>query len=109
MPNSDEVIWKTGKSGTIRSESIISLATLPLIFLQHNILLPKDINNLNRVSIYSQKSKCVDYFNQILEISSLRVRGISMIPANEIADETDTYNKEIDENLLKLGLRRKEK
>ena len=59
--------------------------------------------------VYDKSINLDDYFNQILEISSLRVRGISMIPANEIADETDTYNKEIDENLLKLGLRRKEK
>lgn len=95
LPNSDEVIWKTGKSGTIRSESIISLATLPLIFLQHNILLPKDINNLNRVSIYSQKSKCVDYFNQILSHKDIShdIKGKHILTSERVKSALDlTYD-----------------
>jgi hypothetical protein len=52
----------------------LSLASIPLLFLLENGLLPKDIGQLNPVSIYSQKGKCVDFFNVILahdDISTL--------------------------------------
>jgi hypothetical protein len=61
-----DVIWKAGDSGKIKSEDVISLASIPLIFLKKNELLPKDIKGLNKISIYSQKSKCVDFFNSVM-------------------------------------------
>jgi hypothetical protein len=61
-----DVIWKSGDHGKIKSEDVISLASLPLIFLKNNGLLPKDIKGLNKISIYSQKSKCVDFFNSVM-------------------------------------------
>lgn len=61
-----DIIWKTGSTGSIKSEDIISLATLPLIFLKEQSLLPHDIRSLNKVSIYSQKSKCVEFFNEVM-------------------------------------------
>ncbi len=61
-----EVIWKTGDQGKIKSEDIISLASLPLIFLRNNNLLPNDLKGLNKISIYSQKSRCVDFFNSVM-------------------------------------------
>lgn len=68
-----EVIWKTGEEGNIKSEDVISMATIPLLFLQELDRLPEGIAQLNPISIYSQKSKCVDFFNAVLgnnEISS---------------------------------------
>jgi len=62
-----EIIWKTGDNGKIKSEDVISLAALPLIFLKNNDLLPDDLKSLSKINIYSQKSKCVDYFNSVLE------------------------------------------
>jgi len=62
-----EIIWKTGEAGKIKSEDVISLATLPLIFLRNNDLLPEDLKGLNKINIYSQKSKCVDFFNAVME------------------------------------------
>lgn len=50
-----EIIWKTGSSGKIKAEDVISLATLPLLFLQDKGLLPQDIKTLNKISVYSQK------------------------------------------------------
>jgi hypothetical protein len=64
--DSFDVIWKGGDHGKIKAEDVISLAALPLIFLKENDLLPKDIKGLNRISIYSQKSKCVDFFNSVM-------------------------------------------
>lgn len=67
------VIWKTGDKGEIKSEDVISLASLPLIFLQNSGLLPSDIKNLNKISIYSQKSKCVDYFNDVISNKEISI------------------------------------
>lgn len=67
-----DVIWKSGDHGKIKSEDVISLATLPLIFLKNNDLLPQDIKGLNKISLYNQKGRCVDFFNAVmadLEIS----------------------------------------
>jgi hypothetical protein len=65
-PKGFKVIWKAGSSGNIKAEDVISLATIPLIFLKNNSLLPKDIKSLNKISVYSQKSKCVDFFNSLM-------------------------------------------
>jgi hypothetical protein len=62
-----EIIWKTGDQGKIKSEDVISLAALPLIFLRNNDLLPEDLKGLNKINIYSQKSKCIDFFNSVIE------------------------------------------
>lgn len=61
-----DVIWKSGDQGKIKSEDVISLATLPLIFLRNNDLLPQDIKGLSKISLYSQKGKCVDFFNSVM-------------------------------------------
>lgn len=61
------IIWKAGESGKIRSEDVISLATIPLMVLNDKNLLPKGIKKLNPISIYSQKSKCISFFNSILD------------------------------------------
>lgn len=61
-----DVIWKTGDVGKIKAEDVISLSSLPLLFLKNKGLLPKSIKSLNKISIYSQKSKCVDFFNSVI-------------------------------------------
>ena len=70
-----EIIWKTGDQGKIKSEDVISLASLSLIFLKNNSLLPENLKGLNKISIYSQKSRCVDFFNTLMadgDISELK-------------------------------------
>jgi AIPR protein len=62
-----DIVWRAGTPGVIKSEDVLSMSSIPLLFLQENKLLPKDLNQLNPVSIYSQKSRCVDFFNAILE------------------------------------------
>ncbi|MBD3843339.1 MAG: hypothetical protein IE909_15950, partial [Campylobacterales bacterium] len=61
-----DIIWKTGDDGKIKSDDVISLSSLGLIFLKERKLLPSDIKSLNKVSIYSQKGKCVDFFNDVM-------------------------------------------
>jgi len=61
-----DIIWKTGDNGVIKSEDVISLSTLGLIFLKDRDKLPSDIKSLNKISIYSQKGKCVDFFNDVM-------------------------------------------
>lgn len=63
------IVWKTNESGSIKSEDVISWAILPLLQLQDNNLListPK----LNKVSIYSSKTKCVQAFGEIISFDS---------------------------------------
>jgi len=61
-----EIIWKTGDAGKIKSEDVISLSALGLIFLKGKGILPDDIKGLNKISVYSQKGKCVDFFNEVM-------------------------------------------
>lgn len=61
-----DVIWKTGDEGVIKSEDVISLSTLGLLFLKDQNLLPTNIKSLNKISIYSQKGRCVDFFNEVM-------------------------------------------
>jgi hypothetical protein len=67
LGNDFEIIWRSGEQGKIRSEDVISMASIPLLFLAKNGLLPDDIKPINKISIYSQKGKCVDFFNEIME------------------------------------------
>lgn len=66
---SDKVVWKSGQSGDIKVEDIVSMAVIPLIFLQEQGRLPNDktIKTLNAVSVYSQKSKCIDFYGDVLK------------------------------------------
>ena len=64
----DKIIWKSGQTGKIKVEDIVSMAVLPLIFLQEQGRLPnKSIKTLNVISIYSQKSKCIDFYGEVLK------------------------------------------
>lgn len=65
----DKVIWKSGQAGDIKVEDIVSMAVLPLIFLQEQGRLPNDktIKTFNPISVYSQKSKCVDFYGEVLK------------------------------------------
>ncbi|MDE5826960.1 MAG: hypothetical protein K2H57_05260, partial [Duncaniella sp.] len=69
----DDVIWKSGQTGKIKVEDVISMAVLPLLFLQEEGCLPKDksIHTFNPISIYSQKGKCVDFYGEVLRHPSI--------------------------------------
>lgn len=62
----DNVIWKTGMSGKIKVEDIVSIASLLFIHLQEKDLLAKGLNTLSPVAIYSAKSRCVDFFGDVV-------------------------------------------
>ncbi len=62
-----KVIWKAGGPGIIKPEDAISMATIPLIYMKDNSLLPNDIKNVSLTSIYSRKSQCVDFFHTIMD------------------------------------------
>ncbi len=64
-----KVIWKSGQSGEIKVEDIVSMAVIPLIYLQETGMLPEDrsIRTFNAISVYSQKSKCVDFYGDVLK------------------------------------------
>lgn len=81
-----DIIWKTGDEGIIKSEDVISLSTLGLIFLKEKDLLPNDLKSLNKISIYSQKGKCIDFFNEVMantEISN-EDKGKYVLKSNSV-------------------------
>ncbi len=92
-----DIIWKTGEKGKIKSEDVISLACLPLIFLKEKKLLPaNNLKSLNKINIYSQKSKCIDFFNEVISHKDIseEVNGRYKIK-NEIVKGALDLTKEI--------------
>lgn len=63
---SDDVIWKTNEPGKYKVEDIVSLASILLIHLQEKNLLPQNLNTLSPISIYSGKSRCVEFFGDVM-------------------------------------------
>lgn len=61
-----DIVWKTGESGRIKSENVLAMADIPLFFLQELGKLPDDIKKFNRISLYSSKSQCVNFFNEVI-------------------------------------------
>lgn len=69
MPSDFQVIWKNGEAGQTKVEDVTALACIPLIklsslnyFSDHGI----DIGTLSKISVYSQKSKCVKFFGNVM-------------------------------------------
>ena len=62
----DKVVWKTGMPGKIKVEDVVSIASLMFIHLQDKKLLPENLNTLSPISIYSGKSRCVDFFGDVI-------------------------------------------
>ncbi len=60
------VIWKTGEAGNIKSDEVISMASIPLFLLQERGLLPDDVPQFNIIDTYRAKSKCITFFNSVL-------------------------------------------
>ena len=63
--HSYSIIWKTNEKGNIKAEDVITMADIPLIFLQNNNLITADMK-LNPVNLYSGKGQCVKYFGQVV-------------------------------------------
>lgn len=64
------IIWKNGSDGNIKVDDIIALACIPLIKLNNEGYFEQkgiDVGSLNKISIYSQKSKCVSFYRKVME------------------------------------------
>jgi len=61
-----QIIWKTGESGNIKADDVISMAVIPLALLQEKQLLPESIPQFNIIDTYRAKSKCINFYNAIL-------------------------------------------
>lgn len=60
------VIWKPGEAGNIKSDEVISMASIPLFLLQERELLPSDLPQFNIIDTYRAKSKCISFYNAVL-------------------------------------------
>ena len=69
-----QINWKTGEEvkGDISRRDLIALADLPLLFLQnHGLISDREgsdtsIPHFNRISIYSQKAACSDFYSAVV-------------------------------------------
>lgn len=69
MPSDFHVIWKNGEAGNTKVEDITALACIPLFklsFLNYFSEHGMEIGTLSKISVYSQKSKCVKYFGNVM-------------------------------------------
>ena len=69
MPSNFQVIWKNGEAGLTKVEDITALACIPLtklVSLNYFTERGIEIGSLSKVSVYSQKSKCVKFFGTVM-------------------------------------------
>jgi len=70
----NRVMWKdndeTASGKSIKSQDIVALSLIPLIALQKNNLLHKDLEKINPVNIYSSKAKCVQTYDNLIKLES---------------------------------------
>ena len=69
MPSNFQVIWKNGEAGLTKVEDVTALACIPLIKLvSRNYFLDRgtEVGTLSKVSVYSQKNKCVKFFGSVM-------------------------------------------
>jgi len=69
MPSNFQVIWKNGEAGLTKVEDITALACIPLaklVSLNYFTERGIEIGTLSKVSVYSQKSKCVKFFGTVM-------------------------------------------
>ena len=64
---SELVSWKSGEEGIVKDTDMCAVACIPLIFLQQEGLLPEGTPTLNKISVYSQKNHCVQWYEKVLE------------------------------------------
>ncbi len=68
----DQIEWKTNEADKrIKAQDIVSLALIPIIFLQKQDKLPKSISKILEVSIYNSKAKCINDFTDIMTNSEI--------------------------------------
>lgn len=64
----DNIAWRSGENGKIKSDDVVALACLPLIKLSEcNYFDENSISTLNRISLYSQKSTCIKYYRKLMK------------------------------------------
>lgn len=93
MPNDFQIIWKNGEVGNTKVEDITALACIPLLKLaSQNYYADRgmDVGALSKISIYSQKSKCVKYYGTVM--------------MNKQASATDKGKYILQDNTIKSAL-----
>ena len=90
----ENVTWKDNEvissKRPIKTQDIIALTLIPLITLQKAGLLNKDLEKINPVSIYSSKSKCVQIFNNLIELESPADEDGSEPPYKEMLKKVES-------------------
>jgi len=67
----NHIEWKAHTGGRIKVQDVVALSLIPIMFLQRENKLPSDLPKISPVLLYSSKTKCVDYFVQIMKNETL--------------------------------------
>lgn len=94
MPSDFQVIWKNGEPGLTKAEDVTALACIPLFKLSSlNYFSDRgiDIGSLSKISVYSQKSKCVKFFGNVMmnEKISTTDKGKYVLQDNTVKSALD--------------------
>lgn len=98
------IVWKTNETGNIKSEDVITMADVPLMYLQSIGMIDIDMK-LSPVNLYSGKGQCVKYFGAVLSNDrySTSVNGRTVL-TNELIksalDMTEDIMKYFDRLML---------
>ena len=87
VPERTRVVWKTGDGEGVKCDDVVALTCLPLMYLaDHGALGLKNTPKLSTVCVYSQKSKCVDYYKKIVTSPEVSVheRGKYVITSKAV-------------------------
>lgn len=68
VPDASQIVWKSGDGKGIKCEDVVALACLPLgqLIREKGLAFMGDHATFSPVSIYSQKSKCVNFYRKVL-------------------------------------------
>lgn len=68
VPDAAQIVWKAGDGKGIKCEDVVALACLPLsqLIKENGLAFSGESATLSPISIYSQKSKCVNFYKKVL-------------------------------------------
>lgn len=101
-----DIQWKDGEGGEIKSKDIITLSTIPLLYLHNQGLLPKTVGGMNPVSLYSGKNHCLSFYDKVVtdKTVSTMIEGRLAIGGDKKseADKKKYKNAELVKSALRM-------
>lgn len=91
LGDSFDIRWRSGDDGKIKAEDVVGLAVIPFIKLLNLNKLPEEVGTLSKVSVYSAKGKCVEFFSNVIKNDQVSILedGKYIIQSNVVKSALD--------------------